>query len=62
MPRSVPSTSPSGLPMINSERDVEVGEECDVHARAESDHKRKTPHVSRVAVRRFFKHLPVDAG
>jgi hypothetical protein len=48
--------------MINSERDVEVGEECDVHARAESDHKRKTPHVSRVAVRRFFKHLPVDAG
>jgi hypothetical protein len=48
--------------MINSDRDVKVGEGFEVHARVKSDHKRKTPHVSRVAVRRFFKRLPVDAG
>jgi hypothetical protein len=40
--------------MINSDRGVMVGEEFDVHARVHSDDKRKTPHVSRVAVRRLL--------
>ena len=50
------------MPMINSDRDVEVGEGFDVHARADSDHKRKTPHMSRVAVRRLLaKHVLASA-
>jgi hypothetical protein len=48
--------------MINSDRDVKVPEGFDVHARVNTDHERKTPHISRVAVRRFVvKHFLASA-